>query len=443
MRFYLRVFLVVQMATVLSSAVLMAQPACEWSQFRGSGGMGIAASPMVTTNLDVEQNLVWKSNVAGVGWSSPVSDGEKLWMTAAIITDATKEQRAKRLANVQMAQMKDVAGMAELQAVCLDAISGKLLFQQTLAVVDSPNPIHPMNSYASPTPAVSEDRVIFHFGGYGTWCLDKDTGKTQWTQQLVVDDSVGPGSSPVIVGDKVLIVCDGIDQQFVAALGMADGGIVWRTTRPPMRASNGEFQKAYSTPLVINVNGQTQAVVPGAQWCVAYDPQDGRELWQADHGSGFSVTPMAIYADGLVVFSTGYTSPELVAVDPSGTGDVTNTHIRWRIRRNAPTKPSLTSDAGRLYAISDDGILSAINLSDGEMLWRERIGGSFSASPMISGKNIFIASHEGELTIFRSSEAYEEVAKIEFDSQIMASPISLGNDLIIRTKDAIYRFADQ
>jgi outer membrane protein assembly factor BamB len=412
-----------------------------WTQFRGPDGMGVAAGPLNLSAIGKEEKVRWRTPIRGTGWSSPVTDGKSLWMTSSLVTEATAAEREAALANVSLAKMKEVAGSVELLAVAVDAVTGKPLWERSLATVEDPSPIHPMNSYASPTPLVIDNgRVVFHFGGYGTWCLDGKTGETIWTQKLAVDDSVGPGSSPVRYKDLLLVACDGIDKQFVAALSLADGSIAWKKDRPPMRATNPEFQKAYCTPLLIDVAGKNQAIILGAQWLIAYEPMTGEEIWRADYGNGFSNTPMPLFVSGLVLFSTGYTSPELVAVDPTGSGDVTATHIKWRQKKGVPTKPSLVSDGSIVYMISDNGILSACSVSDGELLWKNRIGGMFSSSPFLAGSQIVIGSHEGQVIVFATGKQYQEISKTELNEQIMASHIPIAEDLIVRTKEALYRY---
>ena len=427
-------------ATLFSVPITSTANEPSWRQFRGPTGMGIAESATVTTDLDSKSNLQWRTTLTGAGWSSPVTDGQRIWVTSAVSQAASAEEKAAKLADVQFSQIKDVVASVELFAQCIDAQSGKVLIEQSLGVIDDPNPIHPMNSFASPTPLLTNDRVVCHFGSYGTWCLDAKTGETLWKQRLLFDDSVGPGSSPVLADDKVILVCDGIDVQFVAALDLSSGTLAWKTPRPPMRSPIGEFQKAYSTPLLIDVAGKSQLVTPGAQWIVAYDPATGSELWKVDHGRGFSTTPMPIYVGGLVLFATGYTKPELVAVDPTGQGDVTQTHVRWRVRRGVPAKPSPVSDGKLIYMVSDDGIISAVSLADGSLLWQKRVGGTYSASPLLSGENVFIGNHEGELTIFRTGDSFQKVNEVDFGEQIMASPVPINDDLLIRTKEAVYRF---
>lgn len=412
-----------------------------WSQFRGPNGSGITNNLEVRLVVDPKADALWRTEVAGEGWSSPVTDGKRIWVTTARVTEATEEQRAEALANVSLAQMKDVAGSVDLLAVCLDAATGRTLHSVELGPVSQPKPIHPMNGYASPTPAISGDRVVVDFGQYGTWCLDNASGEVIWKRILPADDSVGPGSSPVIHGDKVILTRDGMDVQYVAALSLADGSTAWRTDRPPLKATVGEYRKSYSTPVILEVGGITQAIVPGAQWCVAYDADSGKELWRVEHGNGFSVTPMPTVADGKVIFSNGFMGAQLFAIDPSGSGDVTSSHVLWRATRGGSRMSSMVHDGERLYSVSDDGILTALKLSDGSQVYRTRIGGKFSASLFRVGDAVWLANHAGDVTVFRCGETFEKVASYGFDEQIMASPIVIGDDLLIRTAAAIYRFS--
>ena len=276
---------------VLAASVCLAD---DWPQFRGPHGDGIAEASSLPVEIS-EENTVWKTAIPGTGWSSPVVSEGKIWITTAEAAKASAEQIAKKTKGVQFAAIKTVAGDVKLRAICVDLESGKIVHNLLLREVSDPDLINPLNSYASPTAAISGDRVVCHFGSYGTWCLNKSTGEKLWHNALVVDHSVGPGSSPVIADDIVLIVCDGIDQQFVAGLDLSTGKEVWKTPRPKLRATNGEYKKAYSTPLLIKVGEQVQAVIPTAQWMCAYDPKTGKEIWRADCGSGFSTTPMAVY----------------------------------------------------------------------------------------------------------------------------------------------------
>ncbi len=411
-----------------------------WFQFRGPTGTGLANAKL-PTELSNKKNFVWSTSTKGVGWSSPVVLNGQVWFTSAVTKEATPEQIATKLEGVQFAQIKTIAQSVEFHAICLDVSTGKSIHDVVLATDDHPAPINPMNSYASPTPAIVGNTVICHFGNYGTWCLNTKTGLTVWSTKLVVDHSVGPGSSPIVFGNKVILVCDGIDQQFVAAVNLDDGKPAWKTNRPPIRAMNGEFRKAYSTPLIIQVKGRPQAIIPGAQWTVAYDPDNGDEVWRADCGDGFSTTSMAIFESGLIVMSTGYTKPEFVAIRPDGKGDVSKTHIAWRATKGAPTMSSAVARDGDMFAMSDTGILTRYDASTGQEKARNRIGGNFSASPIFAGEHLYFSDRKGVVTVVKVDSEMAVVSTNTFGSPILASPAVIENDLIVRTEAEIIRIA--
>ncbi len=415
-----------------------------WPQFRGPNGNGLAsANTSLPTDLANKENQVWSTHTHGIGWSSPVISNGQVWFTSAIATKSSRAPITAELAADPFADLMTMAQSVEFHAICLDVASGKLLHDIVLATSAHPAPINPMNSYASPTPAIVGERVICHFGNYGTWCLNTNDGKAIWSTKLVVDYSVGPGSSPIVFGNKVLLVCNGIDQQYVAAVNLEDGTPAWKTNWPPLRAIHDEFKKAYSTPLVIQAEGRAIAVVPGAQWTVAYNPETGDELWRVDCGDGFSTTPMAIYESGVVVISTGYMKPAFVAIHPEGSGDVTKTHTAWRASKGVPTMPSAVACNGTIYAISDAGILTSYDATNGNELAHNRIGGNFSASPILAGDLLYLADRAGVVTVVKADKDLTVVSKSNFDSPILASPAIIGNDLILRTEDAIIRITSK
>lgn len=405
----------------------------DWPQFRGPRGDAIVNVDL-PAELDTDANLAWKTEVNGVGWSSPVVVDSQVWFTSARVIEASDAEIQKQLAGDPLAAIKTLASSVDLYAVCVDARDGSLVHEIPLTTVKNPEPINPMNSYASPTPAISGDFVICHFGSYGTWCLNRQTADEVWSTKLVVNHSVGPGSSPIIVGDKVLLVCDGTDVQYVAAVSLMDGSMEWKTSRPPIRATNGEYQKAYSTPLITDWEGQQIAIIPGAQWCVAYDVENGEELWRADCGNGFSTTPMAVRFDDSIVMSTGYMRPSLVAIRLGGQGDVTQSHVLWQASSGAPTMPSMLGREDQVVSLSDQGVLSVFSTQDGSLLKRVRVGGNFSSSPLWAGNRIYCCSREGVITVVSSDDWRIENVN-DMQSPILASPAVAGEMLFVRTED--------
>ena len=415
-----------------------------WPQFRGPRGDGIAESQNTPIHFGEEQNVTWKTAIPGRAWSSPVVADGKIWMTTAIEQIPTDENRIAmlRAQGVEEKKFKQlaIAKSVALKLVIVDLQSGKLERTIVLCEVESPDQIHSLNSYASPTPWIDGPHVYCHFGTYGTFCLDRESGDVIWKRTLPLDHSVGPGSSPFVYNDKLVLIQDGVDRQYVTALNKRTGETIWETDRPEMRAPSGDQKKAYCTPIAVtDKQGREQLICMGAQWMVAYEPETGAEIWKVDHGSGFSVVPRPVVDDGIVYFSTGFGKPELWAVRIDGSGDVTDTHVLWREPKGISKKPSPLLHKGLIYVMSDDGIATCFAAADGDEVWKKRIGGDYSSSPLLVGNHIYFGSHEGEVTVIKTGRTGEIVAKNQLDGKIMASPVAINNALLVRTDRAIYR----
>lgn len=408
-----------------------------WPRFLGADGESVSSASL-PTSWD-ESNYRWTTEIPGSGWSSPVYADGKVWLTTAVTRPATDEQLKTIREGADKPNMKTTVGSLSLHAICVDLKTGKLLHNVLLANVEKPGVSHPLNSYASPTPAISDGKVVLHFGAYGTWCLNAKTGEKIWEAEFVIDHGTGPGSSPAIYDGKVLLTCDGVDQQFLVAVSLETGEELWKTDRPEIRDPAGDHRKAFSTPLIVELAGRTQAIVPGAQWIVSYNPKSGQEYWRVDHGDGFSTTPTASVEDGLVIFPTSFTRSEFVAIDPSGSGDVSKSHVKWRSKKG-PNLPSLVTSGGKVFSILDKGIMVCLDAKSGEMLGRVRVGGNFCASPLLAGGNVYLCSREGTVTVVKADKTLEEVGKHTFeDSRLLATPAPVANDLLIRTDKRLYR----
>ncbi len=421
-----------------------------WPQFRGplQNGVGEAANvplnwsetegPNGSSNLE---NISWKTDLPGKGWSSPVVADGVVWLTAAVETIPTEVERAKLLeAEEERARkVRQFATSIELRALAVELATGELQQNVLLGTVQSPDSIHTLNSYASPTPVLDEGMLYCDFGTFGVYALDTTSGDVRWTRSFELEHSVGPGSSPMVVGNLLVLVRDGVDAQFVVALNSTDGETVWKVDRPPMRAEKGDQKKAYSTPLLIEHEGKEQLVIPTSQWIVSYEPATGNEIWRVDHGSGFSLVPRPVYGHGLLFACTGFGKPQLWAIDPSGTGDVTESHVVWTERQRISKKPSPLLVGEHLYVLDDGGILTCFAAQSGEEIWAERVGGNYSASPLFVDNKIYIANHEGMTTVLAPGTRYEVLAQNPLQGQIMASPVPVEGGLLIRSDTAIYR----
>lgn len=408
---------------VLLGLLLASTPgrgAAPWPQFRGPDGQGHSANVGLPIVFGESANLAWKTPLPGQGWSSPVGNGEMLWLTTAVDTPTKGKS---------------------LRALGIDVTTGRVRSDVEVFAVQRLLNVNAKNTHASPTPVLDGKRLYVLFGSYGAACLDTDTGKVLWrNEEQKCDHQEGPGSSPVLHGDRLIFHCDGRDVQYVVALDKATGKVVWKTARSGKMADVGDMRKAFATPLIVNVNGDDVLISPGAFHVWAYDPRTGKELWRLTTAPGFSTVPRPVFGHGLVYLSTGYFTPHLLAIRPDGRGDVTATHVTWRHAKRVPANASPLLIGEELYLISDNGFMTCLNARTGAEIWVQRLGGSFSSSPIAVEGRIYVGSEEGKVHVLQAGQVFKPLATNQLAGRLMASPAVLGKALYLRTDQALYRF---
>lgn len=398
-----------------SSGWLMADE--NWPQFLGPQGNGLAPDAKLPTGWSEAENVTWKTEIHGQGWSSPVIWGNQIWLTTAT-EDGT-----------------------QFFALCLDRESGEILFD--IKLFDEPNPRfkHAFNSYASPSPVIEAGRVYLHFGSYGTAAVDTASGQVLWSRRdLPCDHFRGPGSSPILYRDLLIIHYDGADVQYLVALNKQTGETVWQNDRDiDYGTNNGDFKKAYSTPSVFSINGQDQLISPTSKATVALDPLTGKEYWRITYGE-FSATARPQFSQGMFFINTGFSKAQLLAVKAGGQGDITNSHIQWSVKKAIGSKPSQIVVDGLIFTAADKGgIVACIDAATGDYHWVERIGGDFTATPLYADGKVYFFDEEGKTTVVEAAEEFKVVGTNTLPAGFMASPAVSGNSLFLRTKKALYR----
>ena len=416
-----------------------------WPQFRGPGGQGHATAAALPTQWAEDRNVMWKSPVPGKGWSSPVIAGGKIWLTTAVVSELTEEEEKKRLSKVENPRSLRLAGKVSLRVMSHDLKTGKRWSDLELLKIEEPEPIHSLNSYASPSPILDGDRLYCYFGTYGMFCVDTTANKVVWkNQELKLDHQNGPGSSPVLWKDKLIVHCDGIDVQFIAAIDKKTGKTAWKTPRSGEMNELPPLKKAYCTPLILETAGKTELISPAADWVYAYDPETGKELWRCNYGQlGFSTVPRPVAGHGMVFIATSFMKSRLLAVKTGGKGDVSESHVVWKSDRNIPKMPSMLLVGNELYCVDDSGIATCFDAKTGEQHWRERLGGNFSSSPMLAGGKIYFFNRDGDATVIKPGREYAEIAKNALDAGMMASPAVAGDTMILRTDGYLYRIGEK
>ena len=403
-------------AALLASA---ASPAADWPEFRGPGGQGDAsATSKVPIEWDDRKNVRWKTELPGKGHSSPIVWGDQVW-----VTTASPDGK-------------------ELSAVGLDRASGAILHNVVMLTPPIVEEIHKKNSHASTTPVIEAGRLFAHFGTYGAAALDTASGKVLWRNtELEIEHQGGPGSSPRLFENLLLVTSDGADRQYVAALDKETGREVWKRNRSAPYRADRVTHRAFATPLLIEYGGKPQLISPGADQLHAYDPRTGAELWHVRY-TGFSTVPCPVFDGTKIYFCTGFFNPELWAVTPDGTGDVTSTHVAWKYKTGIPETPSPILQGGHVYVVSDKGVATTIDAETGKKIATLRLGGNFSASPIASGGYLYFCSEEGNIRIVQPGTKPRILKNNDLPGSIFASPAAIGSELYLRTDRALYRIEE-
>ncbi len=414
------------MRLIILSAFLILTAGCDrsagnWPQLRGAE-QGHSDAKGVALTWSETEHVKWKTALPGEGWSSPVVAGKQVWMTTALDEGQS------------------------LRALCCDLDSGKLLMNLEIFRNEVVPPKHKRNSYASPTPTIEGDRIYVDFGEMGSACLSTKDGKKLWAnRELVVDHQNGPGGSAVLFQDKLLIACDGADQQYGAALDKLTGKLVWKTARSGLGNLHGQpadHYKAYGTPIVFQLDGRPQSLTCAADRLYAYDPATGQEIWCLDY-KGYSNVPIPLFDGKQLYVSSGFTKPEMIAIKASGLqGNVTATHVIWRQKTGAPDQSTPIVVGERLYMVSSGGIASCLHTATGDIIWKERIGPDYAASPILAAGRLYFFDTFNKCKVIAPSDTFTVLAKNELSDGCFATPAIVGRSLFVRTKTALYRIEE-
>jgi outer membrane protein assembly factor BamB len=380
----------------------------DWPQFRGPTGQGHSAERGLPLDWSETKNIVWKVPVAGSGWSSPVIAGGRIWLTAAVSGRGTS-----------------------LRLVAFNAADGREVVNTEVFHLGAASLPNVKNSFASPTPIVDGDRVYVHFGADGTAALTT-AGQVVWKTHLPYRSQHGNGGSPALHGDLLIVNCDGDDVAYVVALEKTTGKIRWKKNR--QRPS-----QSYTTPLVIRVGQRDQVISTGAHWTIAYDAVTGDEIWRVGYPGGFSNVPRPVYGQGLVYIATGFQQPSLLAVRADGAGDVTRSHVAWRLDRGVPYTPSPLLVGDELYLVNDIGIATCLDAKTGAVHWQQRLRGNFSASPVFVDGRIYFQSEEAVTIVITPGKVFQQLALSGLEGRTLASMGVSGGSFFIRSDKHLYR----
>ena len=414
----------------------------KWAQFRGPGSMGVAEDPNLPDTWSTTENVAWKTEIPGSGWSSPVVWGDSIFVTSVISTVEGEKPKKGLYFGGERGAAKDVH---RWMVYAVDWKTGKIRWQREVLQSVPQTSRHLKNTYASETPVTDGERVYAYFGNVGLFCFDMN-GKPLWSKKwgpFKTRYGWGTAASPVLYKDRIYIVNDNDEQSFILALNKKTGEQVWRADR--------EEGTNWATPYIWENESRTEIITPGTKWVRSYD-LNGKLLWQFTGMSSISIpTPFSKY--GMVYIASGYVGDQVrpvYAVRPGASGDITlkageksNQYIAWYQPQAGPYNPSPLIYGDYYYTLLDRGFFTCHDAKTGKEIYgKVRIDAgvnAFTSSPWAYNGKIFCLSEDGDTFVIQAGPEFKVLAKNSLDEMCMATPAIARGSLIIRTASKLYR----
>ncbi len=428
------------MPVALALSLLGATASAEdWPTWRGPSTTGASSETRLPQSWSDTQNIAWRAHLAGVGVSSPVVWGDRVFVTSQVGSGTSREgPRLGQGSDASPTERPLGSGAPAGSGVrflveAFSGVSGQREWTFELAAEGDLPAVHEKHNLASASPVVDGERVYAVFGSGQVVAVDLK-GRRIWSRNLAKEFAPfvinwGPASSPTLYRGSLIVVCYHETASYLLALDARTGKQLWKTDRPKGVLS-------YSTPIVVPGPQGGELVVNSTTGVEAYDPATGAALWHLDEPIRMAI-PVAMYDRGVIYLSRGYRSGPYMAIRPGGRGEISKTHVVWRVPTGAPYVSSLLYYDGLLYMAGDTGIITCVDAKTGEQVWRQRLGGIYTASPVAGDGKIYLFAESGEAVVMRAGRTPEVVARNTIDGRILASPAISGGRIFIRTDDGV------
>jgi outer membrane protein assembly factor BamB len=419
----------------------------DWPQWRGLSGNGISTETNLPARWSADSNIVWKVALAGLGGSSPIVMGDRVFVTSqagiAAVRGGSHPQLAREDSSLVVKENPMGGNRSVPQAdnnevfLIVEAFNrsnGNKLWEYRVKA-DGPFPeLHEKHNLATPTPVTDGEHLYAWFGNGLIVCLDMK-GKLVWSRHLGQEYSPfqiqwGHGSSPVLYKDLIILLCDHKPASYLLALDKRTGKEQWKQDR-------GKDRVSFSTPLVISSSAGDELIVNSSERIDAYNPINGELLWHAGSPRQ-SPIPSPVYHDSVIYMSRGYRNSDFLAIRPGGRGEVSESHILWRTPNGASYVPSILYYNGLLYMTNDAGIMTCADAGTGEQIWRQRLRGVFFASPVAADGKIYFISETGETIVVRAGREPNILARNNLGERLIASPAISGGHIFLRSDENLF-----
>ena len=445
-----RTAILARMRLHLLPLLLILMPALsagDWPQWRGPSSNGLSDESGLPTRWSATENVLWKATLSGLGTSSPVVWGDKVFVTSqeGVIPVQQAMQPPLAKSDPELARLENPIGgrqskpddaKAEVSLVveAFRTSDGSRLWKYSMRATGEFPELHEKHNLATPT-VVTDGKLVFAWFGNGQLAALNMNGEPVWTRHLAVEYGSfktpwGHGSSPVLYKDFLILLCDHSELSYLLALDKATGKERWKVDR-------GKGRISHSTPVVIRGPERDELVVNSSERIDAYNPEKGDFLWHAGTQRQTPI-PSPVFHNGVIYLSRGYRNSDYLAIRPGGKGDVTKSHILWQAPGGASYVPSILYYEGLIYVTNEVGIVTCADAENGNMVWRHRLGGLFFASPVAGDGKVYLVSETGETFGLRAGRTAQVLARNELDERILASPAISGGRLFLRGDGTLY-----
>ena len=425
---------------VLSSLSFAADPAA-WPKWRGPHETGVA-NGTAPTEWSTTKNIVWTANIPGRGHSSPVIWGDQVFITTAIPTSAAAPAPAAGSGGGRGAGGGAASGIEhKFVLMAIDRKSGRTTWEKTLVTATPHEGYHHLyGSFASNSPVTDGKLVYAFFGSRGIYALDLK-GNLVWQKtfgKMRMRLGFGEGVPTVLDADRLLLNFDQEDGSYLLALDKTTGKEIWKVERQEV--------SSWSPPSVVTVGGRKQIIVAATAKVRSYDYTSGKLIWECA-GLGTNVIPAPVFHNDTVIVMSGHRDPNRMAIKLGRDGDLTGTDaIVWQNTKGNSYSPSPVLHQGRLYFVTDNGILSAINATSGELIYQERLPGTYSlkASLVAANGHLYAPTEQGDVVVVKMSDKFEVVATNKMpDEFFIATPAIADGEMYLRGRNKLYLIRQQ
>jgi outer membrane protein assembly factor BamB len=412
--------------SIAARFLILAAPialAANWPQWRGPSADGISLEKSVPVEWSAEKNIAWKIPLAGLGTSTPIVWGDRIFLTAQI-GDGPYEGRSRDFENASVARRTGERDKVRFVVQAISRRDGSLLWEYKFDADGFMQPVHIKHNMASPS-CVTDGEFVYAWMGTGQLVALTLDGKEVWKRHLGKDYGPfeilwGHGSSPTIYRNTLILLCDHQGQAYLLSLDKKNGKQIWKVER-------GKDRRSYSTPFVIPGPHGDELIVNSSERIDAFDPVTGKPLWHVGEENRVPV-PTPVFHNGILYTSRGYSSGPYMALTPAG-------KVLWEVKTGAPYVSSLLYYEGLLYMATETGIASCVDAATGKTLWKERFGGVFSASPVAANGKVYLINEGGEAFVLEAGRELKILHKNVLAERTLASPAVSGGQIFLRTDE--------